>query len=78
MITSDHGGSGLDHGKYEDLDIGIPFYIRGEGIKENYQLKHEVRTMTKSPAWGKYCLMHSALVSSPIIVRFTKWFKYLF
>ena len=69
MITSDHGGSGTVHGEYEDLHIRIPFYIRGEGIKENYQFKHEVRTMTKLPDAVKHHINVLITLSLVLILK---------
>ena len=40
---------GTSHGKYEDSDITIPFFIRGPGIKENYELKLPVHSVDIVP-----------------------------
>jgi hypothetical protein len=43
ILTSDHGGSGLDHGSDSPEDMTIPWIIFGPDVKNGYKIKSEVR-----------------------------------
>ncbi len=45
IITSDHGGSGLDHGSASDDDTIIPWITWGNVVKKNYNISEAVSTM---------------------------------
>ena len=45
VLTTDHGGHSRTHGTHRDDDLIIPMFIRGPGIKKNYEMEHEVRNI---------------------------------
>ena len=49
VVTSDHGGKGTGHGEFRDDDIIVPMFIKGPGIKVNYEMKYEVRNIDVIP-----------------------------
>ena len=51
ILTSDHGGNknGTNHGSQNDDCLLIPLFLRGPGIKKNYQLQRDVRNEDIAP-----------------------------
>ena len=45
VLTTDHGGHRFSHGTQQDADWIVPMFIRGPGIKKNYEMEHEVRNI---------------------------------
>ena len=44
IISSDHGGVGKKHGGETLAEIEIPFMLLGPGVKQGYQIPHQVMT----------------------------------
>merc|ERR1712137_869426 len=52
FLTADHGGQPgeFNHGKQEDSNLFVPFYIIGPNIKVNHEIKSNVHNMDMSPS----------------------------
>ncbi len=54
LLSTDHGGLGTAHGGQRDTDLIIPMFIKGPGIKVNYEFTEEIRNMDMVPTIAHY------------------------